>query len=435
MQKRAIALSVALLASPSLGSAADSSAGPQVNLGAILDGRYQDGEREFSETEDGFGLGHTEISLDANIDHRFRGRLTTVLESHDGDIELELEEAFVETLGLPGGLNLRAGRMLSQFGYLNSRHLHEDDFPHRPGAYRAYLGDHYFDDGLGAELVLPTNQYVKFGFEAFDGDKLAASSVPGHARDTVNVLGGQIKTGGDINDSNSWQLGVSLLHNRSGSAMASFDLPDHDHHDEHDEDHDDGHDADHHRHAGDHDEHDDDHEDDHGHEHGNGNGHGHAHGPAVTGENLYGVDFTWKWAPDGNYREQNVVFTAEYLLLDDLLDNTLAQVQGAPDDLSGWYLSLAWQFAPQWTAAVRYGEAETFHSHDVGLHDGDLEGQYDVDRLKEIDLSLAWSPSHFSTVRAAYTRETQRVHGHSNDENIFMLQYVMSLGAHGAHRF
>lgn len=407
MRTLATTLITVLLASAHTAMAAEPGPGPQVNLGAVLDGRYQDGERGFSEVEEGFGLGHTEITLDANIDDKFRGVLTTVLESHDGDVEVELEEAFVETLGLAGGLNLRAGRMLSQFGYLNSRHLHEDDFSDRPAAYRAFLGDHYFDDGAGASLVLPVDHYLKLGFEAFDGDKLASEGVGDEDLDTVNVLVSQLKTGGDLDASNSWQLGLGWLHNRNGAAAASFDL-----HDGEDDDH--------------------EHEDEHAHEDDHG---GHAHGPAATGDNLYGIDVTWKWAPNGNYRERNLALTAEYLLLDDLVDRTLAQVEGAPGDLSGWYLSLAWQFAPQWTAAVRYGEVETFHGHDIDAHDGHIEGQYDVDELEELDVSLAWHPSHYSTVRANYTRQTEHIHGASDNENIVVLQYVMSLGAHGAHRY
>lgn len=416
MQNRAKVLSVALFASPSIAVGA---AGPEINIGAVLDGRYQDGERGLSEVEEGFSLGHTEIALDANVDDKFRGVLTTVLDSHENDVEVELEEAFIETLGLSGGWNLRAGRMLSQFGYLNSRHLHEDDFSDRPAVYRAYLGDHYFDNGIGANVVLPAEHYFKIGFEAFQGDKLAAQSVPGDELDTVNVLTGQLKTGGDLGDSNSWQVGFSYLHNRNGAALASFDLhEDHDGHEEmHDEEH--GHEHSHEESA---------HEDEHGHG-------GHSHGPAATGDNVYGVDFTWKWAPNGNYREKNLAFTAEYLLLDELLDSVLAQAEGAPDDLSGWYMSLAYQFAPQWTAGLRYGQVETYHGHDIGAHEGHVEGQYDVDTLKEIDVSLAWHPSHFSTVRANYTRQTETVHGASENENILVVQYVMSLGAHGAHRY
>lgn len=52
---------------------------PEISV--VLDGYYQDGERNNSEREEGFGLGHTELGLSANIDDKFYGALTAVLES------------------------------------------------------------------------------------------------------------------------------------------------------------------------------------------------------------------------------------------------------------------------------------------------------------------------------------------------------------------
>jgi len=426
MRNAKSALVAAVLLQPVCAGAADGAPGSQVNIGAVLDGRYQEGVRALSEVEEGLSLGHTEIALDANIDSRFRGAVTTVLESHDGDIEVGLEEAYVETLGLPGGLNIRAGRMFSQFGYLNSRHLHEDDFSDRPVAYRSYLGDHYFDDGVAVSTVLPTERYVRLGFEAFSGDKLAAESVEEGELDTVNVFTGQLKTGGDLGVSNSWQLGLSYLRNRHGAALASLAESGHEDEHGHEEEHGEEHSEAEHAHE----------ESEHGHETGHAHHEsGHSHSASVTGEHLYGVDLTWKWAPNGNYRDRNLAITAEYLVLDELMNGHGEHAADAPGSVDGWYLSLAYQFSPQWTAGLRYGEAETWSAdgaHDWDGHGGEALGK---ERIKEIDASLAWHPSHFSTVRANYTRQRQSGHGGSEDENIFVVQYVMSLGAHGAHRY
>ncbi len=106
-----------------------------------------DGEDE-AHREQGFGLGHTELSLSSPIDDLFSGRLTAVFEEHDGESEVLIEEAYLQTNGLPYALNVRAGRFLSQVGYLNGRHMHEDDFVERPAAYRAMLGSHYYDTAL-----------------------------------------------------------------------------------------------------------------------------------------------------------------------------------------------------------------------------------------------------------------------------------------------
>jgi len=66
-------------------------------IGIVLDGYYQDGQRNNSERGEGFGLGHTELNMSANIDDKFYGNLTTVIESHGDHTELLLEEAFVQT--------------------------------------------------------------------------------------------------------------------------------------------------------------------------------------------------------------------------------------------------------------------------------------------------------------------------------------------------
>ncbi len=106
----------------------------------VLDGYYKQNQTALSHRDEGFGLGHTELSLSSPIDDLFEGRLTAVLEDHEGETELELEEAFLQTTGMPYNLSVRGGRFLSQVGYLNSRHLHEDDFVERPAACRALLG-------------------------------------------------------------------------------------------------------------------------------------------------------------------------------------------------------------------------------------------------------------------------------------------------------
>lgn len=378
----------------------------QINVGVILDGRYQDGIRSFSEFDDGFSLGHTELTLFGNIDDKFRGVLTPVLEVTDDETEIEIEEAFVEGVGLASGLNLRAGRFFSEFGYLNSRHLHEDDFSDRPAVYRAYLGDHYFDNGIAADFVAPSERFLSVTLEAFDGEDFAAPDTPNSEISTVNVWGGGLNFGADAGESNSWQLGMSVLQNDNGMVTTSS-LEAHEDEEGHDE------------------------EDEHGHEEEDD---GHGHGATITGESLLGLDFTWKWAPNGNYKDKNLTLSAEYLRLDDLFDSAVGAAEGAPDSLDGWYVSAAYQFAPQWTFGLRYGEVDTYEG-DVHLDEGMIEGEYDLEQTSELDVSLAWHPSHFSTVRATYTREELDGHEGSETENIFVIQYVMSLGAHRAHSF
>ena len=52
-----------------------------------------------------FNLGESEVTLSANIDPYFMGSVTFAMTPED---ELEVEEAFFRTLGLPSGLTLKA---------------------------------------------------------------------------------------------------------------------------------------------------------------------------------------------------------------------------------------------------------------------------------------------------------------------------------------
>ncbi|MGL5666449.1 MAG: hypothetical protein ACRDD9_10020, partial [Shewanella sp.] len=84
------------------------------------------------------------------------------------------------------------------------------------------------------------------------------------------------------------------------------------------------------------------------------------------------------------------------------------------------------QFTPSWSAGVRYGEVDTQELHGDHFH-----GQ----KLKESEVSLAWHSSHFSTVRFQYTNQKGTNFDGIEDDNVFTIQYIMSLGAHGAHQF
>ncbi|WP_369814908.1 hypothetical protein [Moritella sp. JT01] len=380
VKKKLVSLAIgSILVSPAF---ANTLSNPQI--GVVLDGYYQNGERNNSERGEGFGLGHTEISMSANIDDKFHGVLTTVLEGHGDETELLLEEAFVETVAMPYGLNIRAGRFLSDFGYLNNQHVHTDSFVERPIAYRTFLGSHYYDDGLRANLVLPTDMYVKLGIEALSGSKMSA--VEDGAE--VGVYTTTLKLGDDFSESSSWQFGLSYLRNDNGKTKKL---------EEHDHSADSGHD------------------------------HDHSHASAVTGSNLYGADFVWKWAPNGNYKYRNLTLSAEYMLLDDILDSKYKGEKNAPDNLAAYYVSGVYRFTPSWSTGLRYGEAESYdgHAHGDHVHLTSLKD-------REFDAMLAWNSSHFGTVRAQYSR----VENQSKEtDNVFTLQYVMTFGAHGAHAF
>ena len=363
-----------------------------LTVSAVLDGYYQSEDRLMTERAKGFGLGETELAFSASIDDMFFGKLTTVFESHEGESEVNVEEAFIQTMALPNGFTVRAGRFLSDIGYLNNQHLHTDAFTSRPSAYRAFLGGHYFDDGLRVSYIAPTDLYWTMGAEVFSGDSLRAEDESGEREfDSTGVYTAFTKIGGDIGIESSWQLGASYLRNENGLLTPE----------EHDEE---GEEA-------------------------------HAHSASYTGKNTFVADFVYKWAPNGNYKYQHLTLSAEYFRVSDFMVPDLDEEHlSAEHDEEGsvkdyhqaWYVSGVYQFSPSWSAGLRYGKLNTQVLH---------EEHFDQQTLKETELSVAWHNSHFSTVRVEFSHQSNIGFDNAENDNVITLQYVMALGAHNAHQF
>ena len=126
---------------------------------------------------------------------------------------------------------------------------------------------------------------------------------------------------------------------------------------------------------------------------------------------LWNASFVWKYAPNGNPHTTNFKFQAEYFR--SLVDDGVSIRQG------GWYAQGVYQFMPLWRVGLRYDRmnAGTF---DLGFHPE--RGTAMVD----------WSPSEFSRVRLQIARA--KLAPDFTDNELFV-QYILSLGAHGAHKF
>ena len=384
--------------SPARRRAGDNAFNPAISV--ILDGVYASYKNDPEEYQipgyalggeaelapEGFSLGHSEITMSNNMDDKFFGQFTLAIAEHEGEVEVELEEAFFETLSLGHGFTIRGGRFYSALGYLNQQHPHAWDFQDAPLVYRGIFGNQYFDDGLRASYVTPTEVFLELGAEVFAGGKYPA----GGQHSGVGSWTGFLNTGGDIGTSHSWQAGVSYW---AADAIE--------------------------REYG-------------GHDHGDA-----AEVPLFEGDsNIVGANLIYKWAPGGNYREQNLKFQFEYFTRDDdgqltLLDSSPLEESTLSSKQSGYYAQLRWKFLREWATAVRYDRL-----------DSDNTGS-DSDVLDEVGLVSAghtpvrasimaeWIPSEFSRIRVQYNRdESYQV----TDDQIYV-QYTFSIGAHGAHAY
>jgi hypothetical protein len=360
-----------------------------LNISVTLDGGFNSRELALLERSRGFSLGHNELSIGGNIDNLFAGRATAVIHEHEGEAELELEEAYLQSLALPAGLQLRLGRFLSSIGQLNEQHLHADDFSTRPLLYRAFLGGHYADDGLRLSWVAPTALYWAVSAEAFSGKRL----VPEGERDaSLGAWTLSTRLGGDIGRNQSWQVGLGVLGNRRGVS-----LEEHGHGDEHG----------------------DEHEDEHEHEHAEEE-HSHAHGAEYVGRRLTMLDGVWKWAPNGNNRERQLRVSGAVARV-----TGVSPFGGSKDIHEAVYAAVTYRFRPQWEAGVRFDRLKLREPH---------EDHFDTRHLDETSLALTWKPTHFSALRLQVS-DQRNVRDFDEAQRTLMLQYTVSLGAHGAHGF
>lgn len=121
-----------------------------------------------------------------------------------------------------------------------------------------------------------------------------------------------------------------------------------------------------------------------------------------AGQELTVAHLVWKWAPDGNWRQRNFIFQAEYLENRDLVTD------------SGWYAQAVYQPLPRWRVGARMDT--------VALAEDDP---------RRYSVMLDWSNSEFSRLRFQVSRNESDF----GDANEWALQYIHSIGAHGAHTF
>ena len=325
---------------------------------------------------EGLALGETEINISANVDDKFTAWLTAPIAIEDGEAGIEIEEAWIETMTLPAGLTLRMGRYFSNIGYLNTKHAHSWDFADQPLSYQAFLGGQYLDDGVGLRWLAPTEFYLEFSGEINRGANYPAG---GAGRSGFGSYTLHARSGGDIGFSNSWQAGLSYLQADAEERVSGN-------------------------------------EDD----------------PLYfSGQSdLIMAEFVWKWAPNGNNRQRNFKFIAEYLWRNEdgvyrLPDDRFLSYD---TDQQGWYLQAVFQPIPRWRVGLRWDQLSA--SNPGEAFDGTpLMPQANDPRRYSI--MADWSNSEFSRLRLQYTFDQAGL----EDDRQWGLQYIFSIGAHGAHAF
>ncbi|HZF18341.1 MAG TPA: hypothetical protein VE008_01405 [Burkholderiales bacterium] len=342
----------------------------------------------------GLSLGESELAIAANVDQIFRG---TGIFSVSSDNSIEVEEAYIQTLALSYGFTIKAGRFFSAVGYQNEIHAHAWDFTDAPLPMKAFLGNQLSDDGIQLKWVAPTPFYFDLGAEAGRGKSFPAG--PDGGRNKNGFASGNLFThvGDDFGTGTAWQLGASYLTTSPQNRV-----------------------------------------------YGDVDSTGTAVTNSFTGKTkLWVLDGILKWAPNFNPTETYFKLQGEYFRRKESGDLTFdtagvvgTQTGGYGSVQSGWYLQGVYQFVPMWRFGYRYDQLDA-GTTSIGLVDSGALTATDFPILAKYNptrqtVMVDWNPSEFSRVRLQYAQDKAR--SDATDNQVF-LQYIVSLGAHGAHKF
>ncbi|MHB8471709.1 MAG: hypothetical protein ACYDC8_02430 [Gammaproteobacteria bacterium] len=376
---------------PPTAAAATSASGTAFNpaVSVILNGTYGKFSRDpktyaipgFAHARDadpgkrGPTLGESEVVLSANVDDKFYGNLTAAV-TPEGAINVE--EGYFQTLTMPASLTAKAGRFFSGIGYLNEQHSHVWDFVDAPLAYRALLGNQYGDDGVQLRWLAPTDTFVELGGELLRGDAFPGGNANSNGAGARSAF---VHIGGDVGVSNSWRAGLSQL--RTTAENRTTDTT------------------------------------------------GATGTDTFSGHSIISIaDFVWKWSPNGNPVYTNFKLQGEYLRRSE--DGTFTPSGQSAAAYSGVqhgaYLQGIYQFMPRWRVGVRH-DWLTANNPGIAFANTTLDPR--GHRPKRDSLMVDFSNSEFSRLRLQYNRDQSQ----AAIDNEWYLQYIMSIGAHGAHQF
>ncbi|MBM4154136.1 MAG: zinc-regulated TonB-dependent outer membrane receptor [Lentisphaerae bacterium] len=338
--------------------------------------------------DNGFNLRHIELIVSASVDPYFRALVNAAVDEHGA----ELEEAWFETIALPGGLKLKAGKFYSDFGYINAQHAHQWDFTDQPLIYRLLLGDHGLND-KGAQLswLAPTPFYLVAGIEGFQGDNEASYAYHGEEplpeRDAPRVAVGWLKFGPDLPGCHGLQFGVFGI---TGAHQEEYD--------------------------------------------GDEDG---THDQWLDGDStIWGADFIYRYDAPKPYAQGDLTVQGEYasrtksldLVADDLAPEFVGSAR--EDRQDGYYLQTLYGVLPRWRAGVRWEQVGL--TNEADLPNGESES---FDPSWKASAMVDFTPSEFSRFRVQVARGGYETEEGTEEATEVSLQAIFSIGAHGAHKF
>lgn len=355
----------------------------------------------------GFNLNYAELTMASAIDPFFD--LFAVF--HLSPSEIEIEEAYFSTRGLPANLQFKAGKFLSHFGRLNSQHAHFWSFSDAPAIYSAFFGNEHLNE-LGARLswLAPVDFYLDLGLELLQGTNEGSFGTAGFSVGDRNLTAIQLPNlaVATLKSSVDLREDLVLLGGLSFAAGGTRISPEsaHAHEEEHEED-----------------------EEAHEEEHADADEH--AAGALeyyAGGSQILGADLSLRWFPD-SYTE--LTWQSEFLFRYSSGEQ-FAATGPSPLTLyqSGLYSQLIWRFAQQWRTGVRL---------DLGTFNRRVSAGSASDGpslMPRYTAMLEFTPSEFSRFRLQYSLDQSQLLAEQQQAiHSLFLQVNLAMGAHGAHLF
>jgi len=337
----------------------------------------------------GFNARNLELAFDGAVDPYFEAFANIVFKlDNQNETEVEVEEAFAQTTGLPWGLQIKAGQFFAPLGRMNATHPHTWDFVDAPLVEGRLLGPDGLR-GVGAQVswVLPTPWYSQLMLAVQNGEGGRAASFRNLGEDGTlfdrEPIDRQLRGAQDLLLVPRFETSFDLSSTRTLVLGASA-----------------------------------------------------AFGPNDTATDshtqIYAADAFYKWKPsnaEGGY--PYVKWQTEALWRHVEAGRGLDDSFPDRETLNDWgaYSQVQWGFAKGWAVGVR---GDYLHMDDSPFTD-------DPDRQSRWRASadLTWYPSEFSKLRLQYNHDWLEASHFldARDVDSVFLQFEFTIGAHGAHKF
>jgi hypothetical protein len=371
----------------------DNRTGASAALAGQADGFQGAGAGAAEDLTEGFNLREAELAFTAAIDPYFDAAAFFAV----GDGGIDPEEVYFQTRRLPAGLQMRGGKFRSGIGYINRQHPHQWDFVDQNLAYALLVGGEGLAEN-GVELSwLPTTPfYLLLGGELLQGENEQFANYigpeefpglgPGDASRTLShqagprLFTGFMKLSPNMGYSHAMQVGLSVASSRKHQEV-----------------------------------HDDD---------GDGLPESVLDGTAT----LWGLDFVYKYDSPRQYGAGDLTLQSEYLYRKRALD-VLGTSRTETFKNDGFYLQAVYGFLPRWQVAGRVAAAGVTNT----WVDGTTSMQWNTST--QYSEALTFNPTEFSRLRLQFNQGRVWVGSEAETFHQFFVQFQMSMGAHGAHRF